>query len=893
MSDKKNNKTSLTPKKTEYVSPRKYGMRDLELDKFGYEQMKLKSEKKANMSNKLGSSSSQSRLYSTFVYYKPNLSLNKSKIGSQNVCPNEGLENSDEFVEWKGMNPQKLFNSNINYYTNNDKYIDHPRMQNYDSPEQSNSEKSKESSCTIVNTVEKSKENSLVYWGKEQSYDYINRTPDEEENIKTVKLDSYRLRSQKRGLPIEENKENDETPKCSNNHKRVFQTEENCNTGNKYILSDCFTDEKIREMNMRNTVTSTKKMQVQQNLRDYKSPTMSSYISSAKKALEEEFDLDDRIEFQLSGEQVYKKEGLFDKENISQNKNLSGLLAKELSKDRKLIIHSNLIIEISKIKWDRNSNILIERFREEDDRRNLEMKNYVWMDRLMVDQQDYQYLDSPSKSPHKHSKSRSRTKEKRGNSSGGNEDKTISKPDFGEFDDKTWMMIDFVSSPEPKTQNQNKELEETSKSLEWILSKIIDKKKRDDIWKLEEEQKSSLYNWENERVNTDENMPEIEVEEVKRINFGNAMIRNENIGHESNKNSDSNLGQYIECLESVESSTNNSGRALAEKELLKDKDGLTEYMTDEILSMMLFNDIHDCPMHPIREANFIDYFKEKYPFNKELGIDTSQQGTLDYINGLLEYIKHNHIRTVLKQLKKPIKVDPIKELKNLQAFDDFYNDKTWESEQSENNETDDEDNGCILPNELFYEYEQIRKNEYNIQLNQLNESDWEFTESEIEDKIKYTYVHDKVVFDTLNNAMDLFSKRKETIRPWRKHKLAAHNRNFWIEDILSLFDKSQNKVNEWLSISAGTRKVPPSFYFDNWNQMNDGMNDGMYPSQMLDEERLQQLREEKLSLLLSREIQEEDYKWNEFESSEIQIKLDLTDMVLENLVWEVWDILSK
>lgn len=132
--------------------------------------------------------------------------------------------------------------------------------------------------------------------------------------------------------------------------------------------------------------------------------------------------------------------------------------------------------------------------------------------------------------------------------------------------------------------------------------------------------------------------------------------------------------------------------------------------------------------------------------------------------------------------------------------------------------------------------------------------------------------------------MNLFSKRRETLRPWKKHKLAAYNRNYSVDDILTLFDKTQSKVNEWLSIAAGTRKVPPAPYPDNLNQMNDGMNDTMYPSQMHDEERLQQLREEKLSLLLSREIQEEDYKWNEFEPSEIQIKLDLADMVLETLV---------
>lgn len=837
----------------------------------------------------------QNKLYSTFVYYKPNLSLNRSKLENSNLWQNEGFENTEDYVECKATNLQKAFDSSSKYNNTNDKYLENEHIQNFDSPEQSKSNISKTSSCTIIDTVKHSKENSLVYCGPEQPCDYISKTPDEDENVKTVKLDSFRLRSQKRGLPIEEDKENDETPKCSNIQRRIVQTEENWYTGNKYILSDWFTDEKIRELNMRNTVTSTKKIHCQQKLRDYKSPSMSSYISSARKALDEEFDIDDRIEFQLSGEQAYKREPWYDKENISQNKNIPNLLQKEQSKDRKSYFPFNILtlnLEISKSKVGSNSNILVERFKDDDEKLNLEMKNFVCIDKLMAENPEYQFLDSPTKSPHKHSKSRSRTKE-RGNSSGAKEENSISKPNFGEFDDKTWMMIDFASSPEPKEKCQNKELEETSKSLEWILSKIIDKKKRDDIWKLEEEQKNSLYNLDNERINTDETIPEIEVEEVKRINFGNAMIRNEQIGQDQQRNGDSNLGQYIECLESVESSTNNSVRAYAEKELLRDKDGLTEYMTDEILSMMLFNDIHDCPMHPIREANFIDYFKEKYPFNKELGIDTSQQGTNDYMKGLFDYIKQYHLETVLKQLKRPIKVDPLKELKNLQALDDFYNDKTYESEQSENSDHEEEDNGNILPNELFWEYEQIRNNEFNLQLNKLSDSEWEFTEAEIEDKIKYTFIHNKVVFDTINNAMNLFSKRRETLRPWKKRKLAAYNRNYSVDDILTLFDKTQNKVNEWLAIAAGTRKVPPAPYLDNLNQMNEGMNDTMYPSQMLDEERLQQLREEKLSLLLSREIQEEDYKWNEFEPSEIQIKLDLADMVLETLVWEVWDILNK
>lgn len=171
--------------------------------------------------------------------------------------------------------------------------------------------------------------------------------------------------------------------------------------------------------------------------------------------------------------------------------------------------------------------------------------------------------------------------------------------------------------------------------------------------------------------------------------------------------------------------------------------------------------------------------------------------------------------------------------------------------------------------------------------------DNDFTETEIEDKIKYTFIHDKVIFDTINGAMNLFDKRRETIRPWKKQKQAAYDRNYSKADIVLLLSKTKRKVNEWMDISAGTRKIPPAGFLDNMSRMNEEMNDTMHPSQMSDEERLQQLREERLSLLLSREIQEEDFKWNEFEPSEVQIKLDLADMVLETLVCELHDILNK
>lgn len=181
----------------------------------------------------------------------------------------------------------------------------------------------------------------------------------------------------------EEDTIKEETPKGTNTQRRIFETEENCYTGEKYILGDCFTDEKIYEMKLRNAVTSSKKINPIQILRDLKSPG-SSYISSAKKALADglEFDENDKIHFEISEQKEKHLKEFNNKENMRDN-----------------------------------GNILVEKF--DDDSKEDNLKNFINANKFQLMEQDYNELESPEKSHHKHSKSRSRTKEKRRNFSDG------------------------------------------------------------------------------------------------------------------------------------------------------------------------------------------------------------------------------------------------------------------------------------------------------------------------------------------------------------------------------------------------------------------------------------------------------------------------------------------
>jgi hypothetical protein len=54
-----------------------------------------------------------------------------------------------------------------------------------------------------------------------------------------------------------------------------------------------------------------------------------------------------------------------------------------------------------------------------------------------------------------------------------------------------------------------------------------------------------------------------------------------------------------------------------------------------------------------------------------------------------------------------------------------------------------------------------------------------------------------------------------------------------------------------------------------------------------EEERRNALREERLGELLTKEIEENDYLWTDYENEDTQVKFDVADMILEELAGEI------
>ena len=66
---------------------------------------------------------------------------------------------------------------------------------------------------------------------------------------------------------------------------------------------------------------------------------------------------------------------------------------------------------------------------------------------------------------------------------------------------------------------------------------------------------------------------------------------------------------------------------------------------------------------------------------------------------------------------------------------------------------------------------------------------------------------------------------------------------------------------------------------------------GTIQSKDTTEEQISDIREEQLNLILTDDMQEMDAVWLNFENEETQVKLDMSDLLLDELACEVAEIL--
>lgn len=175
----------------------------------------------------------------------------------------------------------------------------------------------------------------------------------------------------------------------------------------------------------------------------------------------------------------------------------------------------------------------------------------------------------------------------------------------------------------------------------------------------------------------------------------------------------------------------------------------------------------------------------------------------------------------------------------------------------------------VLPVELYLQIEKQSHFNPDIQLSDLQNS----PPTQVSFSVEVQNIHNKAIFDGLNEALD--GLRPYGLRgppvPWSSQGHRALTFKYGNTDALDdLLNDAEMRVITWSQAQAG--KI-----------MRGTQN-------KLDIDRQRQLR---VAKMLVNEIDETNRMWDDFEMEETQIKLDLTDMIMTQMITEVINIMSK
>lgn len=134
--------------------------------------------------------------------------------------------------------------------------------------------------------------------------------------------------------------------------------------------------------------------------------------------------------------------------------------------------------------------------------------------------------------------------------------------------------------------------------------------------------------------------------------------------------------------------------------------------------------------------------------------------------------------------------------------------------------------------------------------------------------------HNKLVFDAVNEALQKYRPYglKGAPLPWSTNVRALAPP---LPQLHKIQEKVISEVAEWSTFEVG--KIPEG--------------EIILSSGQVDEEQLQLIREERLSKMLTQEILENDQVWVDYEAEEAQVKIDIADMILEQIMTEIEDFL--
>lgn len=153
-----------------------------------------------------------------------------------------------------------------------------------------------------------------------------------------------------------------------------------------------------------------------------------------------------------------------------------------------------------------------------------------------------------------------------------------------------------------------------------------------------------------------------------------------------------------------------------------------------------------------------------------------------------------------------------------------------------------------------------------------------------------TYLH-LAIFDAFNDALDQGRpyQFKGLPNPWsRQTRVTKETLSSGQVDVI--IRKAKDRVMEWQKTGAGTRFAPPPPPPPLQGEYDPPP---VPQAQDSEEERNKAERQERLGLLLTKEVHQREADWLDYEIEDTQVRFDLADMILEELADEATQFLLE
>eukprot|EP00347_Sterkiella_histriomuscorum_P003387 403364494 len=441
--------------------------------------------------------------------------------------------------------------------------------------------------------------------------------------------------------------------------------------------------------------------------------------------------------------------------------------------------------------------------------------------------------------------------------------------------------------------HDDKEILHSTKSVEWIinLEQQVDTQRS----KKRQSDEEDGYSEDFEKIEEDY-YDQQEEDEIKQISADDADKQDYDIEEEESEEEDA--SKDIDDLESfpdeIEESMDNYNERV-------------DRITDEFLELLLDEVRENSDLNLEKDSFDEEEFKDKFPFNlieeikapeppkviaqpkveekkevkrvtledQERQKQEAQQKKLnDQTKQIESYVKLI-VQTIDKDelidlLEKPKVTDPLQKLAYIYQMDDLQFQNSPENQQIKNSSQP------VLSDNFF------TKVETRFKLTNSQSDDKTETEIQAEE------FHHRAIFDAFNQALDIDRPYKERGQPapWSKQTRVVRPR-ISESEVDKILKKCSDRVMAWCSTHAGTSlapipPAPPSSDPDNVQNQ---------PPIQSEEERRHQAREEKLGMLMMRELEENEAKWIDYENEDAQVKIDLADQILDQLSVELAEIM--